>query len=176
MRFCIDFRAVNAITKHDEYKLPQIKETLNKVAGYQWYCTLDMQNGYGQIEMATESKEKTAFSYPGESLYQFKRMPPGLKNTSTTIQRVMDKVLYDCKEICTTYTSDIIIMANNVEAMCDNLVGVLQAIRTAGLTLNAKKMHIYEKGSAILGAYSVRQGKYSTTRKDQCDKTMASTN
>jgi hypothetical protein len=32
LRFCVDYRALNAITKKDRYLLPLIQETLNNIA------------------------------------------------------------------------------------------------------------------------------------------------
>ena len=46
MRFCIDYRKVNAVTQCDAYPLPRIDDMLNTLAGVKWFSTLDMVSGY----------------------------------------------------------------------------------------------------------------------------------
>ncbi|KAL5505636.1 hypothetical protein EMCRGX_G007100 [Ephydatia muelleri] len=91
LRFCVDYRKVNAVTKKDAYPLPRVDETLDTLSGSQWFSTLDLLSGYWQVEMSPTDREKTAFSTP-EELYEFKVMPFGLCN-APTFQRLMDSVL-----------------------------------------------------------------------------------
>ena len=46
VRFAIDYRKVNAVTKKDAYSLPQISEALDTLAGAKYFCTFDMASGY----------------------------------------------------------------------------------------------------------------------------------
>ena len=78
VRFCIDYRKVNAITRKDAYPLPRIDETLDTLAGSKLYTTLDLKTGYWQVEVENEDRAKTAFSTP-DGLYEFKVMPFGLQ-------------------------------------------------------------------------------------------------
>ena len=91
LRFCVDYRKVNAVTKKDAYPLPRVDETLDTLSGSQWFSTLDLLSGYWQVEMSPTDREKTAFSTP-EGLYEFKVMPFGVCN-APTFQRLMDSVL-----------------------------------------------------------------------------------
>eukprot|EP00644_Phytophthora_capsici_P018974 jgi/Phyca11/132517/e_gw1.175.19.1 len=49
VRFCVDYRALNSITKRDVYPLPRIDETLETLSGARLFTTLDLQAGYWQI-------------------------------------------------------------------------------------------------------------------------------
>ena len=50
-RFCIDYRAVNRITRRDMYPLPSIYATIDALSGMVWFSTLDCVSGYWQILM-----------------------------------------------------------------------------------------------------------------------------
>jgi hypothetical protein len=79
MRFCVDYRKINSITKKDAYPIPRIDDTLDTLAGSIWFTTLDLLTGYWQIEVNQNDKEKTAFT-TRDGLFQFKVMPFGLCN------------------------------------------------------------------------------------------------
>ncbi len=80
VRFCVDYRRVNAITKKDVYTLPRIDDILGKS---RYFSTLDLASGFWQIEMDPATREKSTFtSHCG--LHEFVRMPFGLCNAPAT--------------------------------------------------------------------------------------------
>ena len=91
-RFCIDYRKLNAVTRKDTYPIPRIDDTLDILAGSQWFSTLDMVSGYWQVKVGVEDREKTAFCTPN-GLFEFKVMSFDLCNGPATFQRLMDLVL-----------------------------------------------------------------------------------
>jgi hypothetical protein len=90
-RCCIDFRELNKITHKDVYSLPRIEKALDSLGKARFFSTLDMANGYWQIPLAEEDKEKTAFM-TRKGLLEFNYMPFGLCNALATFQRTMDIV------------------------------------------------------------------------------------
>ena len=57
LRFCIDFRRLNALTVKDSHPLPHICETLESLAGVAHYSTFDLNLGFWQVPMDEESKQ-----------------------------------------------------------------------------------------------------------------------
>ena len=45
-RFCVDYRRVNDVTKKDVHPIPRIDDTLDTLAGAQWFSTIDLASGY----------------------------------------------------------------------------------------------------------------------------------
>ena len=92
VRFCVDYRRVNAVSKFDAYPMPRIDELVDRLGMATYYTTLDCTKGYWQIPLSPAAREKTAFSTP-LGLYQFKVLPFGLFGAPATFQRLMDRVL-----------------------------------------------------------------------------------
>jgi len=63
-RFCVDFRALNAVTQFDTYPLPLFGETVSTLHGSKYFSVLDCYSGFLQIKIAEEDKLETAFSTP----------------------------------------------------------------------------------------------------------------
>ncbi|KAL7880300.1 hypothetical protein SRHO_G00025540 [Serrasalmus rhombeus] len=56
LRFCVDYRKLNEVTRKDVYPLPRIDEALDSLANAQWFSTLDLASGYWQVEVASKDK------------------------------------------------------------------------------------------------------------------------
>jgi hypothetical protein len=61
LRFCVDYRKLNAMTIPNEFPIPQQTEILQALSGSQVLSTLDALSGFHQMTMEDEDKEKTAF-------------------------------------------------------------------------------------------------------------------
>ena len=107
-QFCVDYRRLNDATTKDAYPLPRIDDTLDMLAGKQWFFTLDLANGYWQVSLSQEARVKTAFA-THSGLFQFRVMPFSLCNAPATFERLMDRVLQGLRwSRCLVYLDDII--------------------------------------------------------------------
>ena len=150
IRFCVDYRRLNALILKDAYNLPRIDETLNTLGGAEWFCTMDLASGYWQIKMREEDKPKTAFM-TRKGLFQFRVMPFGLTNAPATFQRLMDTVLRGLQwEKCLVYLDDIIVFGPTFDQTLENLRCVMQRLKAAGLKLKASKCHWFRRSVKYL--------------------------
>ena len=139
VRFCVDYRKLNAITHKDAHPLPLIQDVFDSMAGAKIFSTLDLRSGYWQIPMAEDSIPKTAFTCH-LGLFEFVRMPFGLTNAPAIFQRAMNKVLTGLiGKCCMVYIDDIVIWSNSEEEHAKHLQLVLERLRTAGLQLKSSK-------------------------------------
>ena len=128
LRFCIDKRKLNQVTKRDVYPLPRCDEILEAMSGAAFFTRLDLVRGYWQIDVDESSREKTAFSTP-EGQFQFKRMPFGLTNGQASFQRAMNSILHGLNwKDCLVYLDDVIIFAKNLEEHNRRLDAVLERL------------------------------------------------
>ena len=61
VRWCVDYRLLNQVTKCDSYPLPKNDECLDTLSGATWFSALDLQIGYFQIGIEECDQHKTAF-------------------------------------------------------------------------------------------------------------------
>ena len=167
LRFCIDYRKVNAVTKLDEFPLPRIDDTLDLLTGVRFFTTLNLFSGYWQVELEPTAREKTAFT-TFSGLYEFKKMPFGLVNAPATFQRLMEVVLADLAgDACLVYLDDILVVGNSWEQHDDNLKKVFTRIRQTGLRLKPKKCSFAQKKVEYLGHVVSEEGIYTDLKKQE---------
>uniref|UniRef100_A0A2N9JBU4 Reverse transcriptase domain-containing protein n=1 Tax=Fagus sylvatica TaxID=28930 RepID=A0A2N9JBU4_FAGSY len=93
-RVCVDFTNLNQACPKDPFPLPKIDQLVDATAGHERMSFLDAFQGYHQIALSPEDREKTAFITP-LGIYCYKVMPFGLKNAGTTYQRMVTRMFKD---------------------------------------------------------------------------------
>ena len=138
-RFCIDCRRLNGVTIRDALPLPRVDDLLEALNGSSIFSTLDLRQGYWQIKMHPDDKEKMAFVTP-DGLYEFDRLPFGLSEAHATFDRALEIILSGLHyHICLCYFDDIIIPSTTIQEHCEKLSFVLDRFRTHNLRVKASK-------------------------------------
>ena len=139
LRFCIDYRKLNSVTKKDGYPVLNVGELLDCLHGSTVYSTLDLASGYWQVMVSEEDCEKTAF-VTKYGLYQWRTMPFGLATAPATFVRLMEEVLGDLRWKCViVYFDDITVYSKSVEKHLVHLSQVFDRLRAARLQAKASK-------------------------------------
>ena len=90
-RFCVDYRALNAITVKNGHPLPRIDDLLDKIQGAKYFTSMDLLQGFYQLPLIDSDKPKIAF-ITTSGHYQFRVVSMDLSNSPSIFQRVMNQV------------------------------------------------------------------------------------
>ena len=92
MRFCTDYRKINAVTKAASYPIPRIEDCIDRICRARFITKCDQLKGYWAIPLTEKAKEIPAFLVPNGA-YQYKVMPFGMRNSQATFKRMVSKCL-----------------------------------------------------------------------------------
>ena len=157
LRFCIDFRQLNAATVKDAHPLPRMDDLLDALHWARWFSTLDLKSGYWQVPIMESDKAKTAFRTSSGQLYEFNQVPFGLCNAPATFSRLMDRVLTCLHwETCLFYLDDIIVFSSTWEENLTRLRQVFERLSTPTSSWGPKNAPLLQRRSATWATGSLR--------------------
>uniref|UniRef100_A0A2N9HH77 Uncharacterized protein n=1 Tax=Fagus sylvatica TaxID=28930 RepID=A0A2N9HH77_FAGSY len=138
-RVCVDFTNLNQACPKDPFPLPKIDQLVDATAGHDRMSFLDAFQGYHQIALSTEDREKTAFITP-LGIYCYKVMPFGLKNAGATYQRMVTKMFKDqIGRTMEIYIDDMVVKSRLSQNHLKDLTETFRVLRLHKLRLNASK-------------------------------------
>ena len=151
LRFCTDFRGLNAVTKKYAMPLPNITELLDSLGGAKYFSSLDLRSGYYQVPIHPDDREKTAFTCTA-GLFQYKKMAMGLTGAPATFSALMAQVLAGLQwTTCLVYLDDLIVLGRTLEEHLKNLEQVLECLEEVDLKLKPTKCQFARKEVDFLG-------------------------
>jgi len=151
LRFYIDYRKLNNITRKDRYPLPLLNKTLAQISRAKVFTKLDIRQAFHQIRIDPRSKDLTIFR-TRYGTYKYKVLPFRLTNGPAMYQRYINDILFNyLNDFYTAYLDNIMIYSKNKLEHEEHVHKVLQRLRKAGLQVNIKKLEFSVKYIKYLG-------------------------
>ena len=150
VRLAIDYRYVNKHSTGDGFPTPDVRDILQKVGKAKFISSFDARSGYWQIPMEEKSQWLTAFACD-EGLFEFKRMPFGLKSASITFTRAMGELTHGIHEFTEAYIDDIAVFSMTWQEHLQHLRIFFNTVTHSGLTFNLEKCRLAEAKINFLG-------------------------
>lgn len=151
-RYCVDYRQLNEVTVADTYPMQRTDAIFQSLGGGNMrFSGLDAARGYHQFKVKKEDRWKTAF-ITHQGLFQYKRLPFGLKNAPAFFQRFMDELLGSMRwSNALVYINDVIIYT---KTLSEHVLALDQLLTTAikcGLKFSAPKSFFGCRTLKLLG-------------------------
>ncbi|GMF47149.1 unnamed protein product [Phytophthora fragariaefolia] len=186
IRLCIDYRLVNSLTQLMVYPMPMINDLLEDLDKVLWYCSLDMASGFWVVSMTKRARKISAFITPF-GIFEWTRMPFGLKNAPQIYQRLIDNALYGHLRISAdqdrskpvdlfeagepepnpkpsvlgrrSYIDDILVTATTCDSMYEKVERLLDACERWNLSISVVKSFWGQRKVGYLG-HQLREGDF----------------
>ncbi len=143
LRFCVDYRKLNALIKRDRYSLLLIDETLARIQDSKYLTRLNIIVAFNKLHMHSKSEDLTIF-ITSFDFYKYYVMSFELINDSTFYQHYMNDVLFDyLHQFCQIYLDDIIIYSKTLKKHKKHIRLVLHRLREINLQMNINKCEFH---------------------------------
>lgn len=157
-RFCIDYRALNAIKIKDKFSIPTAEELFDELGGVKFFSKLDMFFGYYQIRVRAPDVPKTTFK-THEGHYEFLVIQFGLTNAPSTFQATMNEVFKSfLRKFVLIFLDDILTYNGSWQEHLNHVKLVLTRLREWGLVAKASKCVFGQEKVEYLRHLVTREG------------------
>ena len=149
LRIVGDYRRLNVRTSVERYPIPNIQDSTQMLHGKKMFSVVDLVRAYHNIPVFPQHVHKTAVITP-IGLFEYTRMPFGLRNAGATYQRFMNSILFDLPFVF-CYIDDVLIFSDSPEEH-----RVLARFQKYGLSINMQKSKFFVTEVNFLG-YKISQ-------------------
>jgi len=132
VRLTYDFRYVNQYTIGDCQPMPNLTDSMHRVASAKYVTLCDAKSGFWQLNVKKEHRWLTSFvTHHGQ--WEWIRMPFGFRCASNIFVRAVQPI----KSFCDSYVDDMSVLSGRYNVhVNEHWRGFLEVIRRSGLTLN----------------------------------------
>ena len=158
LRFYVDYRRLNQITKRNRYPIPLIDEVLARIQGCKYMTRLDIIAAFNKLRMHPDSEDFTTFITSLE-VYKYRVLPFELTNEPANYQQYMNDILFDyLNDFCQTYLNDILIYSKIKKEHVKHVRLILQRLRETGLQVDILKCEFHVQEIKFLGLLISTEG------------------
>ncbi|MBW0518496.1 hypothetical protein O181_058211 [Austropuccinia psidii MF-1] len=147
-----DLRALNTYTVTDRYPIPKIQIALTQISQAVHITTMDALEGFNQ-NVVTQRARKYLRIIVHCGVYEYLRMPFGIKNAPSNFQRMINEIFPEelSEGWLIIYLDDIIVCSKTWEEHIYRLSRVLTKIQSVNMKISLKKCHFGFKELKALG-------------------------
>ena len=161
-RVCANFRhTVNQILadEHDRWQMPFTDQEFQEIGlNNKYFAELDLKSSYWQCIIHPDDRYKTSFQW-NNRVYQYCRLPFGLKMSGDIFARCISKALEDVtSENYKTYVDDILCYSACFKQYLLTLTQIFCTMRKHGIKLNAQKCKFLNNEAKFLGRIVNKDG------------------
>lgn len=113
------------------------------LSGNRFFTVIDLTGAYLQISLDTESQKLTTIN-THEGLFQFMRLPFGIKVAPSLFQSVMDKILQGLAGV-SCYFDDILASGRDLNKCIERTKSVLDRLAMYNVQANFEKCQFYKE-------------------------------
>ena len=158
LRFCVDYRRLNEISRKDSYPILCIDETLKTIVASKYISKMDVISAFHRICVKDGDEWKIAFN-THFGLYEWLVTPFVLTGAPTTFQRYINCVLRDELDICcSAYIDDVVIYNDTQKEHRFVVLRIIRKLADAGLQLDFDKSE-FEGGIIKYLGYLIETGR-----------------
>ncbi|MBW0516383.1 hypothetical protein O181_056098 [Austropuccinia psidii MF-1] len=147
-----DFRALKTYTVPDRYPIPKIQIALTQITQAVYIATMDALKGFHQNLVTPRRRAYLRIIFDC-GVYEYLRMPFGIKNAPSHFQRMMNEIFPEelSEGWLIIYIDDIIVCSKTWEAHMYRLYRVLTKVQSVNMIISLKKCHFGFKELKALG-------------------------
>ncbi|MBW0558625.1 hypothetical protein O181_098340 [Austropuccinia psidii MF-1] len=137
-----DFRSLNTYTVPDRYPIPKIQIALTQISQAVYISTMDSLKGFHQNVVTTRARKYLRIIVHC-GVYEYLRVPFGIKNSPSHSQRMMNEILPEVlsEGWLIIYIDDIIVCYKTWEEHMYRLSRVLTKIQSVNMKISSNKFY-----------------------------------
>jgi len=151
-----DYRALNDRIKAIAYPMPTIVSRIQAAGGATWYTKFDVKGAFYQIPLHPNCRKYTAFQTK-EGLFQYTRIPMGLKTSPAVFVRAMDQVFEGLGNTVTYFDDVLVASRGTAEDHLKDVLDTLDAMIKWNIKANPSKTVLFTKSVSYTG-FILRDG------------------
>uniref|UniRef100_A0A1X7VWW4 Reverse transcriptase domain-containing protein n=1 Tax=Amphimedon queenslandica TaxID=400682 RepID=A0A1X7VWW4_AMPQE len=148
-RPCGDYMALNQTTIPDRYPIPHIQDLTTNLHRTKIFSKIDLVHAFHQIPVHPDDVPKTAIATP-IGLFEFLRMPFGLRNAAQTFQRFINQVLHFL-HFAYVYLDNVFVASRSPQEHKDHLRLIFQRFQLYNIAINPAKCEFELSQLTFLG-------------------------